>query len=119
GRTLLRALLVVSQVALSLPLLISAGLLVRSFGHLLKVSPGFDPHNVLVMNVSLPTVKYSDPQKQIAFFDELLRRVSVVPGVRSAAISAALPLTPKRLTPVLPEGQPEVSLAERPLTIIE
>jgi putative ABC transport system permease protein len=119
GRTLPRALLVVSQVALSLPLLISAGLLVRSFGHLLKVNPGFDPHNVLVMNVSLPTVKYSDPQKQIAFFDELLRRVSALPGVRSAAISAALPLTPKRITPVLPEGQPEVALAERPFTIIE
>jgi predicted permease len=100
-------------------LLISAGLLIRSFGHLLNVNPGFEPHNVLLMNVSLPTVKYSDPQKQIAFFDELLRRVTALPGVRSAAISAALPLTPKRITPVLPEGQPEVPLAERPFTIVE
>ena len=63
------------------------------------------------MNVSLPTVKYADAQKQIAFFDELLRRVSALPGVRSAAISAALPLVPKRITPMLPEGQPEVPLA--------
>jgi len=118
-RVQLRGLLVVFQVALSLVLLIGAGLLVRSFSRLLRVDPGFDPQNVLTMNVSLPTVKYADAQKQVAFFDELTRRVSALPGVRSAAISAALPLVPKRITPVLPEGQPEVPLAERPFIIIE
>jgi putative ABC transport system permease protein len=118
-RVQLRGLLVVGQVALSLVLLIGAGLLVRSFSRLLRVDPGFDPQNVLTMNVSLPTVKYADAQKQVAFFDELTRRVSALPGVRSAAISAALPLVPKRITPVLPEGQPEVPLAERPFIIIE
>jgi predicted permease len=118
-RVQLRGLLVVGQVALSLVLLIGAGLLVRSFSRLLRVDPGFDPQNVLTMNVSLPTVKYADGQKQVAFFDELTRRVSALPGVRSAAISAALPLVPKRITPVLPEGQPEVPLAERPFIIIE
>ena len=118
-RMQLRGLLVVGQVALSLMLLIGAGLLVRSFSRLLRVEPGFDPQNVLTMNVSLPTVKYADAQKQIAFFDDLSRRVSALPGVRSAAISAALPLVPKRITPVLPEGQPEVALAERPFIIIE
>jgi putative ABC transport system permease protein len=118
-RVQLRGLLVVGQVALSLLLLIGAGLLVRSFSRLLHVEPGFDPQNVLTMNVSLPTVKYADAQKQIAFFDDLSRRISALPGVRSAAISAALPLIPKRITPVLPEGQPEVPLAERPFIIIE
>jgi predicted permease len=118
-RVQLRGLLVVGQVALSMLLLIAAGLLVRSFSRLLHVEPGFDPQNVLTMNVSLPTVKYADAQKQIAFFDDLLRHVSALPGVRSAAISAALPLVPKRITPVLPEGQPEVPLAERPFIIIE
>jgi predicted permease len=118
-RTQLKSLLVVGQVALSLLLLIAAGLLVRSFARLLSVDPGFDPRNLLTMNVSLPTVKYADTQKQIEFFDELLRRVSAMPGVRSAAVSAALPLIPKRITPVLPEGQPEVPLAERPFLIIE
>jgi predicted lysophospholipase L1 biosynthesis ABC-type transport system permease subunit len=115
----LRGLLVVTQVALSLMLLIGSGLLVRSFSRLLRVDPGFDPQNVLTMNVSLPTVKYAEAQKQIAFFDDLLRRVSTLPGVRSAAISAALPLVPKRITPMLPEGQPEVPLAERPFMIVE
>ena len=114
-RMQLRGLLVVGQVALSLMLLIGAGLLVRSFSRLLRVDPGFDPQNVLTMNVSLPTVKYADAQKQIAFFDELLRRVSALPGVRSTAVSAALPLSPKRITPMLPEGQPEVPLRAAPI----
>src|SRR5262249_15398966 len=90
-----------------------------TLSRLLRVDPGFDGQSVLTMNVPLPTVKYSDGQKQIAFFDELVRRTSALPGVHSAAISAALPLVPKRITPVLPEGQPEVPLAERPFVIIE
>jgi putative ABC transport system permease protein len=118
-RVQLRGLLVVFEVALSLVLLIVAGLLIRSFSRLLHLEPGFDPQNVLTMNISLPTVKYAEAQKQVAFFDDLVRRVSVLPGVRSNAISAALPLLPKRITPVLPEGQPEVPLAERPFIIIE
>jgi predicted permease len=118
-RMQLRALLVVGQVALSLMLLIAAGLLMRSFWRLLHVNPGFDPQNVLTMNVSLPTVKYADAQKQVAFFDDLLRRVSTTPGVRQAAVSAALPLSFKRITPVLPEGQPEVPLPQRPFIDIE
>ena len=119
SRIQMKNLLVVGQVAVSLVLLISAGLLVRSFSYLLRVDPGFDPANVLTMNISLPTVKYGDAQKQIAFFDDVSRRVSALPGVRSAATSAALPLIPKRITPVLPEGQPEVPLAQRPFIIVE
>jgi putative ABC transport system permease protein len=113
------SLLVVGQVALSLLLLIGAGLLLRSFERLLRVEPGFDAHNLLTMNVSLPTVKYANPEQQVAFFDEVLRRVSVLPGVRNAAISAALPLSWKRITPLLPEGQPNLPLAQRPFIDIE
>jgi putative ABC transport system permease protein len=115
----MKSLLVVGQVALSLLLLIGAGLLMRSFARLLRVDPGFDAHNVLTMNVSLPTVKYAKPEQQVAFFDEVLRRVSALPGVRNAAISAALPLSWKRITPMLPEGQPEVPLGQRPFLDIE
>src|SRR5579871_4056618 len=113
------SLLVVGQVALSLLLLIGAGLLLRSFGRLLQVDPGFDAHNVLTMDISLPTAKYAPAEQQIAFFEEVLRRVSALPGVRSAAISAALPLGWKRITPVLPEGQPNAPLAQRPFIDIE
>jgi putative ABC transport system permease protein len=114
-----RALLVVGQIALSLVLLIAAGLLLRSFDRLLQVDPGFDAHNLLTMNLALSTTKYAKPGQQIEFFDDVLQRVSSQPGIRSVAISAALPLTFKRVTPVLPEGQPDVPLAQRPFIDIE
>ena len=119
SRTYTKNALVVGQVALSLLLVVGAGLLLRSFVRLLNVDPGFDATNVLTMNVSLPTVKYAKPEQQIAFFDEVLRRVSAVPGVRSVATSAALPLSFIRVTPVLPQGEPEVPLAQRPFVDIE
>jgi len=119
SRTRMKNLLVVGQMALSLLLLIGAGLLIRSFGRLLHVDPGFDAENVLTMSVSLPTVKYAKPEQQTAFFDEVLRRVTGLPGVRSAATSAALPLGWIRITPVLPEGQPDVPLSQRPFIDIE
>jgi putative ABC transport system permease protein len=118
-RAQLKGVLVVGQVALSLLLLIAAGLLVRSFSRLLHTDPGFDANNLLTMNVSLPTVKYAKPEQQVAFFDEVLRRVAATPGVQQAAISAALPLSWKRITPVLPEGQPDVPLPQRPFIDIE
>jgi len=111
--------LVIGQIALSLLLLIGAGLLVHSFDRLLHVDPGFDAHNVLTMSLSLPTEKYAKPDQQTAFFDEVLRRVSALPGVRDAAVSAALPLSFTRITPVLPEGQPAVPLGQRPFIDIE
>jgi putative ABC transport system permease protein len=119
ARGRMRNLLVVAQAALALLLVVGAGLLVRSFAQLLRVDPGFDPHNMLTMNVSLPTVKYSTADRQIAFFDEVLRRVSTLPGVQSAAMSAALPLSSIRITPVLPDGLPNLPLAQRPFLDIE
>ena len=119
SRAQMKSLLVVGQIALSLVLLIAAGLLLRSFSRLLHVDPGFDAQHLLTMNVSLSTTKYAKPDQQIAFFDQLLERISHQPGIRSAAISAALPLSTKRITPVLAEGQPEVPLAQRPFVDIE
>jgi putative ABC transport system permease protein len=112
-------LLVIFQIAVCMLLLIGASLMIQTFSNLQHVELGFDASNVLSMNISLPTVKYTKPEQQVAFFYELLRKVNAVPGVRSASISAALPLTPKRITPILPEGQPEVALAQRPFIIIE
>jgi putative ABC transport system permease protein len=118
-RAQMKNLLVVGQVALSLLLFIGSGLLLRSFVQLLHVDPGFDTQKVLTMNLSLPTVKYAKPEQQIAFFDEVVRRVSALPGVRSAATSAALPLSAIRITPVLAEGQPDAPLQKRPFIDIE
>lgn len=92
--------LVVLEFALSLILMIAAGLLLRSFGHLLNVNPGFNPDNVLLARVWLPVPNnpeldpYRDPLKRAGFIKELQQRVSSIPGVRSAAISSgnAVPL---------------------------
>jgi predicted permease len=119
GRNLFRNLLVVSQVALSTILLIGAGLLVRNFIQLRSASPGFDSRNLLTMNVTLPPARYSTGQQMIAFFRELVRQVSALPGVQSAAVSSALPLHTVRVSPALPEGQPVVPLTERPFFNIQ
>lgn len=112
-RNVVRNLLVVSQVALSMLLLIAAGLLLRNFAQLRSANPGFDPRNLLTLNVALPPSRYSKPAQMAAFFDELVRQVRAVPGVRSAAASSALPVNPSRLSPALPEGQPQLPLAQR------
>ncbi len=92
GSHRLRRVLVISEVALSLMLLVSAGLLMRSFISLMKTDPGFTPHNVLTMNLILPASKYKEDPQRAAFYSELVRRVAAVPGVESAAAVNYLPL---------------------------
>jgi putative ABC transport system permease protein len=94
ARQRLRGGLVVAEVALAVVLLISAGLLVRSFSKLLDVRPGFDPRGVLTMQISLPRTQYPDAPKVAAFYDEVLRRVSELPGVEHAAAAMEPPFTP-------------------------
>ena len=118
-RNLFRNLLVVSQVALSTILLIGAGLLLRNFVQMRGANPGFDPHNLLTLKITLPPARYNTGPQMIAFYQELVRQVSSVPGVRQVAISSALPLTAVRYTPALADGQPNVPLAERPLFNIQ
>ena len=118
-RNLLRSLLVISQVALSLILLIGAGLLMRSFVSLRSVNVGFNPHGLLVMNIALPPSRYSTAAKVSSYFDRLIKQVRAMPGVRSAAVSAGLPLRPARYLPLLPEGSAEVPLGQRPISSIE
>ncbi|MBV8551052.1 MAG: ABC transporter permease [Acidobacteriaceae bacterium] len=107
------------QIALSLVLLVAAGLLIRSFIRLQRQPPGFEPSGVLTMNLTLPPAKYYTPAQMIEFYDRLLERVESVAGVRAAAVSSALPVNVARLTPVLIEGQAPVPLAERPILIIQ
>jgi putative ABC transport system permease protein len=89
-RARLRSLLVVSEVALSLVLLVGAGLLIKSFLTLREVKPGFQADGVLTAIVSLPEGKYEDELQQTTFFQQALERTSTLPGVE--AIGAVFPL---------------------------
>ena len=94
GRSRLRSALVVAEVSLAVALLVAAGLTVRSFGEMMRASPGFDPENVLSVEINLPAARYSEASQRTAFYYELLDRVRAIPGVRSAATSYVLPVAP-------------------------
>jgi putative ABC transport system permease protein len=88
----LRTALVVSEVALSLVLLIGAGLMVRSFAKLQKVDPGFDPRNVVTFNAPLQFLKYLTTQSRANFVNLLGERLATIPGVEAAGGVTPLPL---------------------------
>jgi len=110
-----RGLLVVSEVALSLVLLIGAGLMIRSLLQLSSVQPGFDPNNVLTARLTVPATKFSSPAAQISFYDQVLRQVRATPGVESAGLIDSLPIDGDGShQPVAVEGQPVVPMADQP-----
>ena len=88
----LRALLVISQVSLSLLLLTGAGLLIKSFFNLRATNPGFDPQRLMTLQVSLPRVRYPELDQQIRAFDAIMEKISAIPGVESAGGANPLPL---------------------------
>ena len=88
----LRSVLVVAEVAISLVLLIGAGLLINSFLRLRNVDPGFRADNLLTMKIVLPEPKYTEFERRSAFYTDLIQRVQSLAGVRSAAVTTNLPL---------------------------
>src|SRR3954447_4198735 len=108
-RTSARSLLLIGEVALSLMLLVGAGLLIKSFLRLQEVRPGFNAHSVLIANLALPGVKYRKDQQCVEFFRQLNERLEVVPGVQAAGGSVNLPLNPSGYAigrGFIPEGRP-------------
>jgi putative ABC transport system permease protein len=102
-----RKLLVVVELTLALTLMVTAGLLARSFVSLIHVNPGFQPANVLTIDVSLPRWRYKRPEA-IAFYGRLLQEVRAMPGVRSAAAVMNRPIqgVNQWKTSVRVEGRP-------------
>src|SRR3984893_16455976 len=92
-RNRVRNALVIFEIALALVLLVGSGLLLKSFIRLQNVNPGFDPRNVLTMEVSLPVAKYARGRPVADFYAELIRRVRVIPGVEAAGLTSILPLS--------------------------
>jgi len=89
----IRSALVLVEVALSVVLLVGAGLLLRSFWRLLNVDPGFEPQGVLTASIDLPRAKYPDPVKQAVYFRQLFDRLESLPGVEHVGGVVPMPLT--------------------------
>src|SRR5262245_5142639 len=85
--------LVVIEVAMSVVLLIGAGLMIRSFIGLQMVDPGFNPNNVRTVSLSLPREKYPEEERQAAFYQQLIERVASLPGVRAVGAACSVPFS--------------------------
>jgi putative ABC transport system permease protein len=115
GGTRTRSVLVVSEVALSLILLIGAGLMIRSLWLLRSIDPGLDPNHVLTMRVGVPSTRFPSPLQQSNFFNEALQRIRALPGVESAGVIDALPLNGGgSIQPIAIEGRPAQQMADQP-----
>jgi putative ABC transport system permease protein len=93
SRNRLRSALVVSEIALTVVLLVCAGLLIRTISRLRSVDTGFNAKNILSMNIGLPAIKYPKPENQIAFYKDVTDRIAALPGVKAAGITSVLPLS--------------------------
>ncbi|MBZ5591600.1 MAG: ABC transporter permease [Acidobacteriia bacterium] len=92
-----RSALVIAEVALAFVLVIGAGLMIKSFWHLLEANPGFNPNHLLTLRVKLPNdakdSKYREPGQRAAVFQRFLTSVAAVPGIQSAALAEIIPLS--------------------------
>jgi putative ABC transport system permease protein len=89
----LRGILVTSEIALSLALLIGAGLMLKSFVRLEHVDPGFQPQNLLTVWSALPEAKYRTPQQRLAFYEQTFQDIQALPGIKSVSAIDDLPLS--------------------------
>src|SRR5271168_2647270 len=111
----LRGALAIAETALALVLLVGAGLMLKSLYHLIQVSPGFQPARVLYMELDLRTDRYSKDPAILNFWQQVLDRIRVIPGVESAALGTVVPLTGNhRRSDVTIEGLPTPGPGEFP-----
>jgi len=114
-----RSALVAGQVALSIVLLSGTALLIRSLVRLSHVDPGFDSSHLLTFRVSLSPAHYPKTESLVAFYDEVLRHIDTVPGVKHSTISLTLPMMGFPMMPVQPADAPLRKLNERQLGMIQ
>ena len=114
-----RGMLVVTQISLSMILLIGAALLMESILRLRQVDPGMNTHNVLTMRIELSSTRYSTASKEMAFYDELVHRVEALPGVRGAAVSFTAPFSSYALTPIRRASEASVPLNQRLIAMFQ
>jgi len=107
GASRMADLLIVAQIVLSLVLLIGAGLLTKSFLHLIEIRPGFDPNHAVTLRISLPEAGYPEIEARRSFYRRLLEGVAAMPGVEVAGATSRLPMTAEDITSdLIIEGRP-------------
>jgi len=112
GKT--RNILVVAEVALSLVLLVAAGLMIRTLWNLRDVNPGFDASNLLTARLAVGAKDFATPQLEVAFADHLLQTIRALPGVQSAGATDSLPLQDGSTQPVAVMGSAEQDMSHQP-----
>jgi putative ABC transport system permease protein len=113
-----RRLLIVCEVSLSLVLLMGAGVMFRTLVALRSVDTGYNPHDVLTLQVSLPEARYKTPSRITDFFSAALERMRALPGVESAAAIDTLPSQGGSVQPVVVEGTAELSPRDQPTVAV-
>lgn len=110
-----RSALVVAEFALSLVLLMAAGLMIRSFQRLHEVNPGFDSQGVLTAQVGVSEKDFATPSDQVRFFDQVLQQVRSLPGVQAAGVADDIPMdNGGSHQPIAIDGRPLLPMSEQP-----
>jgi putative ABC transport system permease protein len=119
GRRRMGSLLVVMETAMALVLLIGGGLMLKSFLLLTKVDPGFEPRNVLTMDISLPGPRYPEPRQQMRFYEQLIAGIKALPGVEAVGATSETPLTAgDNWLPLRIDGRPTPPPGQEPYAAI-
>ena len=116
-RQRMRHALVITEVALTFVLLMAAGLLIKSFWRLQQVDPGFNPQNLLTMQISV-TASQDEGPRVASFFEQLQEKVRSLPGVQGVAISNGLPLEGANQPPFIIEGRPRPEPGKEPSGVL-
>src|SRR5262249_53345829 len=119
GGRRLRDAFVVAEIALSLALLVGAGLLLRSFARLVRVDPGYDARGVLTLRLRYPDARYRDPRSVAVTLHAMLARLAALPGVDAAALTTGVPFGRVFPEPFALAGRPEASPQQAPVALTQ
>jgi putative ABC transport system permease protein len=118
GQRRVRGVLVIAEVAMAVALLFGAGLFLNSFIREMRAPLGFDPHNLLSLNVAFPKDRYAQPEQLMVAYDQILQRVAAVPGVRDAGFGSQIPFAGGIGSNFTIVGRPGAASGEQPHSLL-
>ncbi len=118
GQRRVRGMLVIAEVTMAVVLLFGAGLFLNSFIREVRAPLGFDPHNLLSLNVAFPKDRYAQPEQLMVAYDQILQRVAAVPGVRAAGFASQIPFAGGIGSNFTIAGRPGAASGEQPHSLL-